>query len=102
MDIYGCHSPRFDTGAFMFRSALLSLVVLAFVAQDRVARSADEANWPTWRGPHQDGHSTETNIPTKWSADNVLWKSALPGSGQSSPVVWGDRIFLTSSLEQGR
>ena len=66
-----------------------------------VAQGA-EVNWPRWRGPQQDGHSSETNLPVKWSAENVVWKAELPGSGQSSPIIWGDRIFLTSALEQGQ
>jgi outer membrane protein assembly factor BamB len=60
-----------------------------------------EANWPRWRGPQQDGHSAETDLPVKWSADNIVWKTDLPGSGQSSPMIWGDRIFLTAALAGG-
>jgi outer membrane protein assembly factor BamB len=41
-------------------------------------------------------------LPVKWTADNIVWKAALPGSGQSSPIIWGDRIFLTSYLDEGR
>jgi outer membrane protein assembly factor BamB len=61
-----------------------------------------ESNWPRWRGPQQDGHSAEADLPVKWSNDNVVWKTSLPGIGQSSPIIWGDRIFLTSELEKGR
>ena len=58
-------------------------------------------NWPGWRGPSGDGISPEKNIPTKWSAtENVAWKVAIPGEGHSSPVIWGDRIFLTASLTE--
>ena len=58
-------------------------------------------NWPGWRGPSADGISPEKNIPTKWSAtENVAWKVAIPGEGHSSPVIWGDRIFLTASLTE--
>ena len=54
-------------------------------------------NWPQWRGPTDDGISKETNLPTEWSeTKNVAWKLPLPGMGGSTPVVWGDRIFLTS------
>ncbi|HEY2413500.1 MAG TPA: PQQ-binding-like beta-propeller repeat protein [Pirellulaceae bacterium] len=60
-----------------------------------------ESNWPRWRGPEQNGHSAETNLPVKWTASNVVWKTTLPGTGQSSPIIWGDRIFLTSALEKG-
>ncbi len=55
-------------------------------------------NWPQWRGPKQDGISTETGIPLEWSkTKNVAWRMELPGPAGSTPVVWDDRIFLTSS-----
>lgn len=55
-------------------------------------------NWPQWRGPHNDGISTETNLPAEWSeTKNIAWKLKLPGMGGSTPVVWGDRIFVTSA-----
>src|SRR5689334_14990225 len=54
-------------------------------------------NWPQWRGPSNDGISKETGLPTRWGADqNIAWKLDLPGMAGSTPVVWGDRIFLTS------
>lgn len=59
-------------------------------------------NWPGWRGPDGTGHSKETGLPTKWDAKSVVWKTALPGAGQSSPVIFGERIFLTSALENGK
>jgi outer membrane protein assembly factor BamB len=53
--------------------------------------------WPQWRGPQNDGVSAEKNLPTEWSeSKNIAWKLTLPGRGCSTPVVWGDRIFLTS------
>jgi len=55
-------------------------------------------NWPQWRGPDNDGISKETNLPTKWSAtQNVAWTLPMPGMAGSTPIVWGDRIFLTSA-----
>src|SRR5262249_50994423 len=55
-------------------------------------------NWPQWRGPTGDGISQEKNVATKWSAtENVLWKLPLPGLSGGTPVVYGDRIFLTSA-----
>lgn len=54
-------------------------------------------NWPQWRGPHNNGICDEKNVPTKWSkTDNVAWRFPLPGQAGASPVVWGDRIFLTT------
>jgi outer membrane protein assembly factor BamB len=60
-------------------------------------------NWPCWRGPQGDGISTEKNAPTHWSAtNNIDWKTAVPGEGHSSPIVWGDRIFLTTGLKESQ
>ena len=57
-------------------------------------------DWPGWRGPTANGISTSTNVPSSWSADrNIAWKTPLEGRGLSSPVVWGDRIFLTADVE---
>lgn len=55
-------------------------------------------NWPGWRGPAHSGVTTETKLPVEWSrTQNVRWKTTLQGTGASSPVVWGDRVFLTAS-----
>jgi hypothetical protein len=55
-------------------------------------------NWPAWRGPTGQGHTTEKNLPLKWSAkENVKWKVALEFPGNSTPVVWGEKIFLTQA-----
>ncbi|MBT3201648.1 MAG: PQQ-binding-like beta-propeller repeat protein [Phycisphaerales bacterium] len=57
---------------------------------------ADAENWPGFRGPKCSGVSAEKNPPTKWSdSENLKWKTALPGPGSSSPVVWGDKVFVT-------
>src|SRR5689334_9300130 len=65
-----------------------------------VAMPAAAENWPGWRGPRADGTSKDKGFPTKWSAtDNVAWKCEIPGRGHSSPVVWEDRIFVTSCIE---
>ena len=56
-------------------------------------------NWPQWRGPQGQGISAETQLPVEWGpGNNVAWKTPLP-HGYSSPIVWGDRIFLTSAIE---
>jgi len=57
--------------------------------------------WPTWRGPRRDGTSLDKDLPIRWSkTENVYWKQPIKGVGHSSPVIWGDRIFLTSCLEK--
>jgi outer membrane protein assembly factor BamB len=63
---------------------------------------ADDGNWPMWRGPHGDGTTDETGFPTRWTeTENVVWKTPIPGRGHSSPIVWGNRVFVTSSIEDG-
>jgi outer membrane protein assembly factor BamB len=58
------------------------------------------AEWPQWRGSTGNGVSTEKNVPLEWSGTkNVAWKTEIPGIGHSQPVVWKDRIFLTSDIE---
>ncbi|PYI84774.1 MAG: serine/threonine protein kinase [Verrucomicrobia bacterium] len=63
------------------------------------ATFAHAENWPCWRGPQLDGTSQEKDVPVHWSPTrNILWKSALPGSGHASPIVWEDRIFTVTAL----
>ena len=58
-------------------------------------------DWPQFRGPGGEGHSTEVNLPLEWSeTKNMVWKTAVAGKGWSSPVVMGDRIWLTSAIGQ--
>ena len=70
-------------------AAVLFLVTLSVTAHAE--------NWPQWRGPTNDGISKETKLPSEWSdTKNVAWKLPMPGQGGSTPIIWGDRIFLTS------
>ena len=58
-------------------------------------------NWPTWRGGLGVGKSTEKDFPAQWNRNlNVRWKIALPERGNSSPVVWGNRVFITQALQE--
>lgn len=57
-------------------------------------------DWPWWRGPTLDGKSRDGRAPASWSStDNVVWKTPVPGRGHSSPVLWGERVFLTTADE---
>jgi len=59
-----------------------------------------QTNWPQWRGLNASGVSSETGLPTDWDGSkNIRWKAAIPGRGHSSPIVWGNKIFLTTSIE---
>ena len=65
--------------------------------------SARGENWPAWRGPRGDGTSLEKHVPTRWNGatgENIIRKVEVPGRGYASPIVWGDRIFLVSCLEE--
>lgn len=78
-----------------FRRVLLPLVLLSLMGS-----AVRAENWPQWRGPHHNGISDEKNPPVKWSkTENVAWRLPLPGRGGATPVVWDDRIFLTSVAE---
>lgn len=68
-----------------------------------VGAAAEAGNWPAWRGPEGTGISSEKGLPLKWSAtQNVRWKTAMPGPGNSTPIVWGKRMFVTCALEGGK
>ena len=60
-------------------------------------------NWPQFRGPTHQGRSAETDLPLHWSAtNNVVWKTPIPGEAWSSPIVWNDRVFLTTVTDSGQ
>ena len=82
----------------MTRSALILGVVLLVHAE-----VASTQNWPSFRGPRASGVSDGAPIPDEWdvvSGKNIRWKTPIPGLGHSSPVVWGDRIFLTTAVSE--
>ena len=65
------------------------------------ALSSTAGNWPGWRGPDGTGASSEKNLPLKWSTnENVRWRVDLPDHGNSSPIVWGNRVFVTQAVQK--
>ena len=67
-----------------------------------LASAAHADNWPNWRGPSASGISPETGLPERWSStENIAWKALVRGLGISSPIVWGDHVFVTSQLGRG-
>jgi outer membrane protein assembly factor BamB len=75
--------------------AWVALIILTVA----IASLAAE-NWPQFRGPEGRGVSSESAVPLAWSSDkNILWKTPIPGRGLSEPIVWGDRLFLTTAIE---
>jgi len=77
----------------MIRTAL---ACLALTIVSTATTSAE--NWPQWRGPHQNGISQEHDLPLTWSeTENIAWRLPLPGVAPSTPIVYGNKIFLTST-----
>ncbi len=79
---------------------LSTIIALTFVLAGAAVSHAE--NWPCWRGPRGDGTSLEKNVPVEWDAttnQNIAWKVEIPYGGHSSPVVWGDRIFVSGADE---
>ena len=66
------------------------------------ASAAAAGDWPRWRGPDGNAIAAQSDVPVRWSASsNARWKTALPGEGSSSPVVWGEHLFVTSAADHG-
>jgi outer membrane protein assembly factor BamB len=85
---------------FRFSRGWLGLVLFSAIA---VARARADDNWPMFRGPQGTGVVEGGDLPEKWSAtENVEWKVDIPGRGWSSPIVWGNRIFLTTVVSSGK
>jgi outer membrane protein assembly factor BamB len=80
----------------MSRGLVLAVLLLA----GAFPRAAAD-NWPQWRGPHGTGVSSETGLLARWTKHDIAWKAKLGGLGVSSPVVWEDRIFVTSQEGRG-
>ena len=74
-------------------AGLLALLAIAATAE------TNEDQWPRFRGPDGSGISPARNLPIQWTESDVRWKVALPGTGHSSPVIWKDRVFLTSGSD---
>ena len=88
--------PGYREESSMHRLKWVSLLLLAVLP-------ARADNWPAWRGASARGISDERDVPSKWSAtENVRWKTPLPGPGNSTPIVWGDRLFLTQAIDGGK
>lgn len=83
----------------LFLSALLSL---ASISAGPVGNApSGDADWPRWRGPYETGMA-RGDAPTTWSdTKNIKWKVPIPGRGHSSPVLWGDQIFITTAIPIG-
>lgn len=83
----------------MHRQLILGLTILTL--GPLLLSAADESNWPQFRGSKALGVSDNLDLPNKWGpTENVLWKHDIAGRGWSSPVVWGNRVFLTTAINE--
>ena len=79
-----------------YATVLLTLLTLAWPA-------GAQTNWPCFRGANADGIARGAATATVWNvekSENVLWKRAIPGLGHSSPIIWGDRLFVTTAVNE--
>ena len=84
----------------MTRTPLFLIAALLWLPLHPLPSGGAE-NWPGWRGPRGDGSTADPNLPVKWSLEeNLQWKTELPGKGHSSPIVWENRIYLTSAVAE--
>ena len=80
---------------------VLGFLLICTGALSVLSFAANESYWPYWRGPAADGMAVG-DAPLNWSdTQNVKWKADIPGRGSSSPVIWGDRIFVTTAIPTG-
>jgi outer membrane protein assembly factor BamB len=80
---------------------LLPLLAVFLVAAPRNPNTAPGIHWPTFRGPNASGAAEGFPTPTQWdvpAGDNIKWKTPIPGLGHSSPVIWGNRLFVTTAI----
>lgn len=93
--IRGCPFRRENIS---MKQVLLTALIFGWCA----AHAVHAENWPGWRGPRGDGSSAEVDVPVQWNAatgENLRWKTPVSYSGHSSPIVWGDRVFVTGANE---
>lgn len=83
------------------KNSLLRCVGILLLLSTAGTAAAD--NWPGWRGPYGTGVSDDQQLPVQWSdTQNVRWRVDLPGPGNSSPIVWEDRVFVAQAVDQSR
>jgi len=82
------------------KSRILTLSALTILSVS-LAFNAFASNWPNWRGPNGDGTSLEADVPINWSeSENIRWRVDLPDRGNSTPIVWDDKVIVTQAIEK--
>jgi outer membrane protein assembly factor BamB len=89
-----------DETQAMLLSFLVAVIMLLSI---QTTEASENANWPDWRGPTGDGRSDATGLPLNWSeSENIVWKTSIHDLGYSTPVVWGNQVWLTTATKKGK
>jgi outer membrane protein assembly factor BamB len=93
----------FHVAVLLATSAAFSIASSVTAQEPLPQRNWPQSNWPQWRGPLGTGEAPQGSPPIKWSeTENIKWKVKLPGSGTSTPIVWGDKIFIQTAIATGK
>jgi outer membrane protein assembly factor BamB len=77
--------------------------LIALAALSPLGFANEDQHWPNWRGPDTNGVARSERAPVQWSEEqNIRWKVAVPGVGSSTPIVWGDTLYVTTAIETDR
>ena len=83
----------------------VTVVLTAFIYSTLADDSAQNVNWPSFRGFNARGIAEGHSLPTRWSVNkskNIRWATPIPGLGLSSPIIWEDRIFISTAISGGK
>ncbi len=95
--------PRFLRASALNTAVHIQITMVAFIGCSAVALGAGPVNWPQFRGPTGQGLAVAATLPVRWSErENVVWKTPLSGAGLSSPVIWGDQVWMTTASVDGK
>src|SRR5690606_33073745 len=91
--------PRTPAGVLRIAALFAACTATMAVRADELPPDRQQ-HWHQWRGPFANGLAPHADPPVTWDAEtNIRWKSAVPGAGSATPILWGDRIFVLSALE---
>jgi len=95
--------PNQSPAVPLHRLLLIVVTVLALASAVHAADAPADQNWPQWRGPLATGAASAGSPPTTWSeTSNVRWKIQIPGEGSSTPIIWGDKVFVQAAIPTGK
>src|SRR5262245_32056207 len=98
---YPSARPALNPTFLKHESKMSPAHLLSIVTTLLITTSVRADNWPAWRGSFGTGVCVEKNLPLRWSTnENVRWRAPLPERGNSTPIVWNERVFVTQAVEE--